>query len=120
MIANLLEGMEHEAAARLVETANNRCCRDTGSAGASRSTRPGCDALRVAHFLRWCAVTQCHGLCIRQDRASRSSEFESLGPRVGRNALAAMTTPATSSPHRTLVRRQSLTASTRYGVGASA
>jgi len=36
------------------------------------------------------------------------------------NALAAMTAPATGSPHRTLVRRQSLTASTRYGVGASA
>jgi hypothetical protein len=39
---------------------------------------------------------------------------------VRRKALAAMTAPATGSPHRTSVRRQSLPASTRYGVGASA
>jgi hypothetical protein len=55
-------------------------CRNTASlsVGCSICRSMGAMPSTLPHFLRWCAVTQCHGLCIRQDRASRSSESGSL------------------------------------------
>jgi hypothetical protein len=55
-------------------------CRNTASlsVGCSICGSMGAMPSALPHFLRWCAVTQCHGLCIPQDRGSRSSESGSL------------------------------------------